>query len=100
MPKLNMEAAHELGREEAVRRLQDKFDLARANYGSQVSNLHEEWNDGELSFNFSVVGMKVSGKVSVEDAAVKLDAKIPLAAMMFKGMIEQRILDELGDLLA
>ena len=43
--------------------------------------------------------MKVSGTVTVEEAAVKMDAQVPLAAMMVRGMIEKRIQEELGNLL-
>ena len=100
MPRISMDTAHSLGKDEAVRRLQQKFSAVRATLGRQVNDLHEEWADGILSFGFKAVGMKVDGTVTVEDDAVKLAAKVPLAAMMFKGKIEQRIREELGDLLA
>ncbi len=100
MPRLTMETQHALGRDEALRRLKDKFSFVRDNYGNQVKDLHEEWNGDTLSFGFKATGMKVSGTVAVEDACVKLDAKLPMAAMLIKGMIQKRIREELGDLLA
>jgi len=99
MPRMTLETAHSLGREEAKRRLQAKFQHTQANYGGQVSDLHEQWNDGQYTFGFKAVGMKIGGSVSVEDTSVRLDCDLPIAAMMFKGMIEQRIRAELGDLL-
>ncbi len=100
MPHITMETPHTLGQEEAARRLKEKFGLVTAAYGSQVGDLQQEWNDSVLSFAFTAVGMKVSGTVTVGEAAVKMDAKVPLAAMMVRGMIEKRIGEELGNLLA
>jgi len=100
MPSLTLQAEHKLGRDEAVRRLKEKFSIARDTYGGQLGNLDEQWTDGTLSFGFKVVGMKISGTVAVEESAVKLDANLPIAAMMFKGAIEQRARAELAELLA
>ena len=99
MPRLTMETSHTLGREEATRRLKEKFDIVRRDYGSQVSNLHEEWTDHTLSFGFKSMGMKVEGTVEVGGDCVKLDTKLPMAAAMFKGMIKTKIRGELGNLL-
>jgi len=99
MPRLIMETSHTLGQEEASRRLKEKFDIVRRDYGSQVSNLHEEWADHTLSFGFKAVGMKVEGTVEVGGDCVKLDTKLPIAAAIFKGLIESKVRGELGDLL-
>ena len=99
MPKLNMETPHALARDEVIRRLNEKISDAKDTYGSQVTDLHEQWNDDTLSFSFGAVGMKIAGTVAVEDSAVILDAELPMAAMMFKGMIEGRIREELCALL-
>jgi hypothetical protein len=100
MPRITMETLHKLGREEAARRLKDKFSAVRALYGAQVNNLRETWTDHTLSFGFKTMGMGVSGTVHVGESNVKLDCDLPLAAFLFKGTIEQRIHEELGDILA
>ena len=100
MPHLSMETPHTLGQEEATRRLKGKFSIVRDAYRGQVSDLQEVWNEHILSFSFKAVGMKVAGTVTVEDLAVKLNAELPFAAMMFKGLIEQKVREELGELLA
>ncbi len=99
MPKFVMETTHSLGKDEARRRLQKKFNAARVQFGDHVSDFDEQWNDGSLSFGFKAMGMKVAGTVEVGEEHVKLDASLPLAAMMFKGAIEQRIREEFGNLL-
>jgi hypothetical protein len=100
MPQINMETPHQLGRDEAIRRLKDKFDHVRSQFGEQVNQLRESWEDHTFSFGFKTMGMGVTGTVHVEESLVKLKAEIPLAAMLFKGSIEKRIREELGGLLA
>ena len=100
MPRVIVETSHALGRQEAVRRLKEKFSAVSATHQDKVGDLHKEWNENTLSFGFRAAGMKIAGTVTVEDSEVKLAAKLPLAAIMFKGMIEERIREELGDLLA
>ena len=100
MPQINMETSHCLGREEAARRLKEKFGTVRDRYASHVNNLQEKWADHTFSFGFKAMGMGVTGTVYVEDASVKLNANLPLAAMLFKGSIERQIRRELNGLLA
>jgi hypothetical protein len=100
MPRITMATAHNLGREEAARRLKEKFGSVRAKYGSQVNNLQEKWDDHTFSFDFTTLGMAVSGTVEVGEAHVKLDAELPFIATLFRGAIEQRISEELGGLLS
>lgn len=100
MPRLAIETSHALGQEEALRRLNDKADLLKDMYQDQCSDLHQAWNGNTLSFAFKAMGMKVAGTVTAEDSQVKLEAQLPLAAMVFKGKIEARIREQLGNLLA
>lgn len=99
MTRLTMQTDHALGRAEAARRLKEKFASVFSSYQSQVSELRERWDDHVLSFGFKAVGMTIAGTVTVDEGDVKLEAQLPLAAAMFKGLIEQQIRKELGDLL-
>ena len=96
MPRLSMQIPHALGREEAVRRIKEQLPKVRG----QVTELDEQWQDHTLTFRFQVLGFKVGSTVTVEDTAANLDVDLPLAAMMVKGMIEQRVRQELGTLFA
>ncbi|MBN2473892.1 MAG: polyhydroxyalkanoic acid system family protein [Pirellulales bacterium] len=100
MPRITVETSHALGQEEAVRRLKDKFTMAKGAYGDQVSDLQEQWSDSALSFGFKVVGMKIAGTLEAGASHVRLAAEVPLAAMMFKGSIERQVRQELDALLA
>jgi hypothetical protein len=96
MPHLAMQVPHTLGREEATRRLKEQAAKAR----DQVTDLDEQWNDHTLTFRFKAMGFGVSGTMAVEDVAVKIDVNLPLAAMMVKRMIEQRLRQEIAGVLA
>ena len=100
MALLSMDVPHQLGLDEALRRLREKLDSVRDQFGEQVSEFREEWRENELAFGFSAVGMKIAGTVAVEASNVKVAAQLPFAAAMFKGLIEQRIRDELDAVLA
>ncbi len=99
MPKITIEEPHSLGADEAVRKLKDKFDFVRSMYGSQVQDLEESWEGHTLTFGFKAMGMKVRGTVAVEDDKATLCADLPLAAMLMKGTIENRVRQELGAIL-
>ena len=100
MPKISLAVAHDLGREEALRKLQSESDMLKRTFGDSVSDLRENWNDAALDFSLAAYGMKVSGDVVVEPAEVATNIRLPLAAVMFKGMIEKRIREQLEKLLA
>ncbi len=100
MPQLSLELPHQLGQEEAARRLKDRFNTVSDMYKAHVSDLTHQWNGHTFSFDFHTMGMKIAGTVAVEQAKVKLAASLPLAAMLFKGMIEDRIRQEMGQVLA
>ena len=96
MPRLSMQVPHSLGREEAERRLTENLGKFR----DQVTDLQEQWQDHTLTFHFKAMGFPVGGTLAVEGALVKIDVDLPLAAMMIKGMIEQRLGQEARAILA
>ena len=96
MPHLALEVPHTLGREEATRRLKEQAAKAR----DQVTELEEQWKDHTLAFRFKAMGFGVSGTMAVEDAAVKIDVNLPLAAIVAKGMIEQQLREKITGVLA
>jgi len=100
MPSLRVTVPHSLGREEALRRLRGESEAVKSAFGDRVTNVVERGDEDGLSFGFSVMGMAVEGNVAVDQAEVATTAKVPLAAMMFKGLIEQRLRERLSAVLA
>lgn len=100
MPSLQLTFPHQLGQEEAVARLKNLLTRVQEKYQAQVSDLHQAWNGNTLAFSFSTYGFKVAGDVIVDPSEVRLDGQIPMAAMIFKGKIENAIRDQLAKELA
>jgi hypothetical protein len=100
MGQLALDIPHALTQEEAARRLKKKIAAARAEHEGRVSDLREEWLEHKFSFAFKAMGMAVSGTVAVEPTLIRLAATLPMAAMFFKGAIEERIRKEIGTMMA
>ena len=100
MPSLSMSMPHALGQEQAMERLKSFLDLVKERYQDKVSDLNQSWQDNKLTFGFSTFGFKISGDVNVGPSDVKLNASIPIAAMMFKGKIEEALRGEMAKVLA
>ena len=100
MPGFSMVVPHTLEQEDATGRLKSGLDNIRQAYQQHFSDLEESWEGNVLTYSFKTFGFKIQGTVAVEPAEVKLDAKLPLAAVMFKGRIEEQIREQMGKLLA
>jgi hypothetical protein len=100
MPRLKISVAHSLDRQTAVERLKGFLDQVKAQYQDRLSNLEEEWDEFNGRFKFSAMGFSSEGTISVEEDEVRVDGKLPLAAMIIKGQIEETIRGHLEKVLA
>lgn len=100
MPSLKVSVPHTLTVEEAMGRIRTIVEEIRARHSHQVSNLQEDWTERAVAYSFSAMGFSTSGNMEVAEEAVHIESKIPLAAVMFRGQIEERIKSELGRLLS
>lgn len=100
MPTLSVTVPHNRNPEEVAERLRGLLERALERNQDKIQNLVQEWNGNNLTFSFKTFGFDVGGNMQVEPQAVKVDAKLPFAAMMFKGKIEQTLRDELTKALA
>jgi hypothetical protein len=100
MPHVDIGAPHQLGREEALRRLKQKVELLQQTYGSKAAELQMEWTDNVLQFKVQALGMRISGTATVEESEVQVHADIPLTALPFRGLVERRVKDDLAQMLA
>ena len=95
MAQLSIELPHTLGKEDVIQRVKAECEKLRPS----VTDLQDEWVDNILNFRFEAMGMKVSGSLEILDTLVRIRIDLPMAALMFKGMIEKRIRAEVGGLL-
>ncbi len=91
MPQMNVSVGHELDPDEAVKRLRSFLELIKQAYGHQVSQLEENWDERSGKFSFKAMGFKTSGSVEVNHQEVRVTGQLPLAALMFRGKIEETL---------
>jgi predicted NBD/HSP70 family sugar kinase len=95
MPEFKSEVAHGLGREQAVDRLKKFVQQVRDQFEDQVETADGTWADNVLDFSVKAVGISISGKLTVEDTRAHVAGTLPIMAIPFRGMIEQRIAEQL-----
>lgn len=100
MPKTDLVIPHSLGKEEALNRLHGMLASVKENYGSQVSDLEENWTADGGTFSFKAMGFKISGALTVTDSEVRTDVEFPWAAKPFQSTIETAIRERAERLLA
>ncbi len=100
MPSFNTEVAHAIGKEQATERLKGLLGEVRNKYKDQVSDLQEEWQGDTLNYSFKTYGFTIKGDLKVNDDAIVMNGSLPIAALAFRGKIEQSIRSELEKRLA
>jgi hypothetical protein len=89
---LDVVMPHALGKQMAVRRLQNALDQARARYGNVVTFSETEWADGRLVFSAKAMSQSLNGVVDVDDAQAKLHVDLPLVLRPFAAKLEAFLL--------
>jgi putative polyhydroxyalkanoate system protein len=99
MPSISVQVPHQLGQAGAQAALQNYFNANQALVTQKVTDLEQTWRGHVLDYAFKSMGMKVSGTLDVQPDSVQVVAQLPLAAVMFKGMIETQLRDGLAKVL-
>jgi hypothetical protein len=100
MPSFQTEVPHTLGQQAARERLDGFLQKIGQKYKGQISHMDGSWQDNVLNFGFSTFGIKISGKMAVEEDKVVMDGELPFSAMMFKNKIVTGIQEALEKALA
>jgi hypothetical protein len=81
---------HQLGREEAMRRL--KTGLARAASSIPVLKVDEEsWQDNRMTFRVRAMGQAASGHLDIADDHVRLEVTLPWLLQRFAEVAQAAI---------
>jgi hypothetical protein len=100
MPGFNATVPHTLGADEAATRLKGFVDEVYKRFAGQIQTADGTWNDNVLDFSLTALGMTVKGKLTVDDDVARVEGHLPLAAMPFRGRIQESIASELASALA
>ena len=78
----------------ARQRVEQRLGQLLGQFSHHADDLHHEWSGDMLSFKGKARGLSVAGTVEITEAAVIIDAKLPLIAMPFEGRIRQTVEQE------
>jgi hypothetical protein len=89
---LVVEIPHQLGKDEAVRRLKGGLARASSQYGN-VLQVHEEiWSGDRLSFRVEALKQMATGTVDVRESNVRIEVVLPWLLARLAGGIQSAIL--------
>lgn len=80
---------HNLGEEEAKRRITVTIDQLRRKYSHFVGHLDARWEGNNLVGNIGALGQFVRGQVTVLPTVVQVDLSLPLLLSAISGKIEE-----------
>jgi putative polyhydroxyalkanoate system protein len=85
---------HDLGRAEARRRIDEGFTAFARHVGATAGGLTKSWSGDRLNFALRMLGQTVSGDVDVEDAAIRLEVRLPMLLARMAEMLKGRLRNE------
>jgi len=69
--------SHRLGRDEAVRRLQDGLARSQGRLGPMIRIEHAEWEGDRLRFRMSALGQSAQSTIDVLDDLLRIEVSLP-----------------------
>jgi hypothetical protein len=82
---------HRLGREEACNRLKTGVERLQTQFGGQVAQIQHTWTGYRADFAFSAMGQGITGRMNVEEEAIKLSVDLPWILAVLSDKIRAKI---------
>jgi hypothetical protein len=86
--------SHQLGRDEAKRRLDEGLGRIRGQLAHFASSTDYQWAGYRLDFGVTALRQSISGHIDVEERLLRIELGLPLLLHLFSGMIVGRIRNE------
>ena len=74
---LTVTIPHNLGREEALRRIQGGLDTARSRFAGQLTVREEKWTGDHLDFHVAALRQELRGTIDVAASDVTVTVELP-----------------------
>jgi hypothetical protein len=100
MAALHLSVPHGLGQAEAQARLERFLEQIRTQHAAELNDVRGGWTDNVLEIELDIRGIGISSRMIVEETHVHVSGPLPLAALFFRGRIEQTIRGEIERALA
>lgn len=85
---------HNTTKENARRKVEERLGQLLSQFGGHAEDVSHEWIGDTLEFKGKAKGLALKGRAEVTEAAVIIDAKLPLIAMPFEGRIREAVQKE------
>ncbi len=82
---------HNLQGENAINCAKNILDGLKEEHKDKISNLVQIWTGNKSKFSFRLKGISVTGTIVVNFDDIEISGKLPFAAMLFQGVIEDTI---------
>lgn len=79
---LTVSIPHDLGRAEAMRRLQGGMGSLKTQFGDKIAKIDERWTGDRMDFSVGVMGQSVSGHLDVREDSVQVEVQLPWVLSM------------------
>jgi hypothetical protein len=74
---------HNLGKEEALRRLRGGVTRLKSQFGDKIASVDETWSGDRMDFRVGAMGQTVNGHLDVQQDQVRVEVQLPwLLAMV------------------
>lgn len=82
---------HQLGRQEAKRRLDSGIGRLGPELGAYVSGLDYSWNEDTLTFSASAMWQKITGRIAVLEDALRIEIDLPWMMQLLGDTIAKQV---------
>ena len=82
---------HNTSKQNARMKVEERLGQLLSQFGGHAEDVEHAWDGDTLRFKGKARGLAVSGTAEVTDAAVVIEAKLPLMAKMFEGRIREAV---------
>ena len=97
---MDIQVSHTHTREEAKRRIETLIHDLKAKYGTQITDLKEDWTGYAGKLEGSAKGYSVSGAIQIEPDTITVNLKIPFVLRVFSKKIKALVGEQLKNTLS
>lgn len=97
---MKIELKHNLDTEKGIICAEKIFKQLSEEYKDEFSDLIQKTNGNIIDFSFKIRGMFIKGDIIVDKEKVTIKSKLPFAAKIFQGMIENKIKENADNMIS
>ncbi len=90
---------HTLSRADALQCSKEILEHLRRQHATSITSVVEVWTDYKSDFSFRYRNMSITGNIFVNENNIEISGRLPMAAMLFNGIIEDTIKREAAAML-